>query len=198
MAAARAPHQGAQPEEDRGQRVGDVRVRRRADGHEQGAADEGARAGPRRGASCRPGGWPSAGSSAGPPDELAFYPQIVALNHAIVAEAFSRGVITPGVTTIDDLAWWVRERIAGAEARHLVPADVLHRPPRASGPAKNPRVVEARRHAAVRHRHHLHGPHGRHPAGGLRPARRRDGRAARGCATRWPPATACRTSSWRR
>jgi len=44
--------------------------------------------------------------------ELAFYPKIVALNHAIIGEAFSRKVITPGVTTIDDLAWWVRERIA--------------------------------------------------------------------------------------
>jgi hypothetical protein len=46
------------------------------------------------------------------PEELEFYPQIVALNHQIVVETFSRKVITPGVTTIDDLAWWVRERIA--------------------------------------------------------------------------------------
>jgi Xaa-Pro aminopeptidase len=46
------------------------------------------------------------------PAELEFYPEIVALNHRIIAEAFSRTAITPGVTTIDDLAWWVRERIA--------------------------------------------------------------------------------------
>lgn len=45
-------------------------------------------------------------------EELEFYPRIVALNHKIVAEAFSRKVITPGLTTIDDLAWWVRERLA--------------------------------------------------------------------------------------
>jgi len=45
-------------------------------------------------------------------EELDFYPGIVALNHQIVAEAFSRKAITPGVTSIDDLAWWVRERIA--------------------------------------------------------------------------------------
>ncbi len=46
------------------------------------------------------------------PEELAFYPQIVAVNHQIVAEAFSREVITPGKTTIDDLESWVRERLA--------------------------------------------------------------------------------------
>ena len=49
------------------------------------------------------------------PEELEFYPRIVALNHRVVAEAFSSAVITPGVTTIDDLAWWVRERIAELE-----------------------------------------------------------------------------------
>ena len=46
------------------------------------------------------------------PAELEFYPRIVALNHQIIREAFSRKVITPGVTTIDDLAWWIRERLA--------------------------------------------------------------------------------------
>jgi len=45
-------------------------------------------------------------------EELEFYPKIVALNHQVVAEAFSRKAINPGVTTIDDLAWWVRERLA--------------------------------------------------------------------------------------
>jgi hypothetical protein len=46
------------------------------------------------------------------PEELEFYPRIVALNHQIIAEVFSRKVITPGVTTIDEMAWWVRERMA--------------------------------------------------------------------------------------
>jgi len=44
------------------------------------------------------------------PDELEVYPQIVAIAHGIIAEAFSREVITPGVTTRDDVAWWMRER----------------------------------------------------------------------------------------
>jgi len=44
------------------------------------------------------------------PDEMEVYPHIVAIAHAIIAEAFSRTVITPGVTTTDDVAWYFRER----------------------------------------------------------------------------------------
>jgi Xaa-Pro aminopeptidase len=47
------------------------------------------------------------------PAEIDFYSRIVAINHQVVAEAFSNRVITPGKTTIDDLEWWVRERLAG-------------------------------------------------------------------------------------
>jgi Xaa-Pro aminopeptidase len=44
------------------------------------------------------------------PDELEVYPQIVGIAHGIIAEAFSPDVITPGVTTTDDVVWWMRER----------------------------------------------------------------------------------------
>jgi Xaa-Pro aminopeptidase len=44
------------------------------------------------------------------PEELEVYPQIVAIAHGIIAQAFSRAVITPGITTTDDVAWWMRER----------------------------------------------------------------------------------------
>jgi Xaa-Pro aminopeptidase len=44
------------------------------------------------------------------PEELEVYPQIVAVAHGIIAQAFSRAVITPGITTTDDVAWWMRER----------------------------------------------------------------------------------------
>jgi Xaa-Pro aminopeptidase len=44
------------------------------------------------------------------PEELEVYPHIVAIAHGIIAEAFSRAVITPGVTTTDDVVWWMRER----------------------------------------------------------------------------------------
>ncbi|MEI6670272.1 MAG: M24 family metallopeptidase [Acidobacteriota bacterium] len=43
-------------------------------------------------------------------EELEVYPQIAAIAHAIIAEAFSRAVITPGVTTTDDVVWYFRER----------------------------------------------------------------------------------------
>jgi hypothetical protein len=43
-------------------------------------------------------------------EELTVYPQIAAIAHAIIAEAFSNQVITPGVTTTEDVVWWTRER----------------------------------------------------------------------------------------
>ncbi|WP_265563444.1 M24 family metallopeptidase [Sphingomicrobium arenosum] len=46
------------------------------------------------------------------PTELALYPGIVRIAHAIIAEAFSRKVITPGVTTTGQVRWWMRERLA--------------------------------------------------------------------------------------
>jgi Xaa-Pro aminopeptidase len=43
--------------------------------------------------------------------ELDAYPSIVAITHALVEEAFSRRVIHPGVTTTDDVAWWMRQKM---------------------------------------------------------------------------------------
>ena len=43
--------------------------------------------------------------------QLIAYPGIVAITHAIVEEAFSRRVIHPGVTTTDDVAWWMRQKM---------------------------------------------------------------------------------------
>jgi Xaa-Pro aminopeptidase len=42
--------------------------------------------------------------------ELAVYPQIVAIARGVIAEAFSSRVITPGVTTTQDVAWYIRGR----------------------------------------------------------------------------------------
>jgi hypothetical protein len=44
--------------------------------------------------------------------ELEVYPHIVALARGVVAEAFSERVITPGFTTTDDVAWYIRQRYA--------------------------------------------------------------------------------------
>ncbi len=47
------------------------------------------------------------------PAEMDLYPMIVRTAHAIIAEAFSGAVITPGETTAADVQWWYRERLAG-------------------------------------------------------------------------------------
>ncbi len=43
------------------------------------------------------------------PDELAAYPGLVALGHQLIRRAFSREAITPGVTTAEELIWWMRQ-----------------------------------------------------------------------------------------
>ncbi|MFC3592428.1 M24 family metallopeptidase [Novosphingobium piscinae] len=45
------------------------------------------------------------------PGELALYPAIMRTAHAVIAEAFSRKVITPGVTTAEQVQWWYRDRL---------------------------------------------------------------------------------------
>jgi Xaa-Pro aminopeptidase len=45
------------------------------------------------------------------PAEMELYPTIVRTAHAVIAEAFSRQVITPGVTTAEDVQWWYRDRL---------------------------------------------------------------------------------------
>ncbi|MBO3697196.1 M24 family metallopeptidase [Roseivirga sp. E12] len=43
--------------------------------------------------------------------EMAVYPHIVRISHDIIKEAFSNKVITPGVTTTEDVVWWMREKV---------------------------------------------------------------------------------------
>ncbi len=45
------------------------------------------------------------------PAEIALYPTIERTAHAVIGEAFSRKVITPGVTTAEDVQWWYRDRL---------------------------------------------------------------------------------------
>jgi Xaa-Pro aminopeptidase len=45
------------------------------------------------------------------PAEMELYPTIVRTAHAVIAEAFSRTVITPGVTTAEQVQWWYRDRL---------------------------------------------------------------------------------------
>ena len=43
--------------------------------------------------------------------EIEVYPTICAMGHEILQEAFSAAHITPGVTTTDDVIWWLRQRV---------------------------------------------------------------------------------------
>lgn len=46
------------------------------------------------------------------PEELEAYRHVMAVAHGIIREAFSNRVITPGKTTAQDVAWWMRQRVA--------------------------------------------------------------------------------------
>lgn len=71
------------------------------------------------------------------PAELAFYAKMAALNRSVAAEALSEKVIKPGLTTLDDLSWWTRERFASlAVAPWFQPTFYILR--RASEPPVNP------------------------------------------------------------
>jgi Xaa-Pro aminopeptidase len=45
------------------------------------------------------------------PAEMELYPAIERTAHAVIGEAFSRKVITPGVTTAEEVQWWYRDRL---------------------------------------------------------------------------------------
>lgn len=45
------------------------------------------------------------------PDEMARYGEIMRIAHAMIGEALSADVITPGKTTTDDVVWWYRNRL---------------------------------------------------------------------------------------
>jgi len=78
--------------------------------------------------------------------EMQIYPQLVNATHKIIEEGFSERVITPGITTNEDVVWWFRQKIRdlgydtwfhpsveiqrqGADAADsdvILPGDLLH------------------------------------------------------------------------
>ena len=48
------------------------------------------------------------------PEELRAYPRLVEIGHQIIARAFSSAVIHPGITTVDDVVWWMRQTMQDA------------------------------------------------------------------------------------
>jgi len=46
------------------------------------------------------------------PEETTAYRHVMTVAHQVIREAFSNKVITPGVTSTDDVVWWMRQRVA--------------------------------------------------------------------------------------
>ncbi len=57
-------------------------------------------------------------------EELEVYPMLVELTHAIIQEAFSSKVITAGVTTVDDVQWWIRQKMLDLGVEMWFPSTV--------------------------------------------------------------------------
>ena len=77
------------------------------------------------------------------PAEMAAYKHIQELAHYIVAEGLSERVITPGVTTTEDVVWFYREKIAEMKLdTWFHPTVDIQRP--------DPKSIEASRSFAVR------------------------------------------------
>lgn len=74
------------------------------------------------------------------PEEIEVYHHIAAIAHAIIAEAFSAAVITPGITTTDDVEWWMWEKIrALGQTTWFNPGISIQRPK--SSPYKDSPVI---------------------------------------------------------
>lgn len=78
--------------------------------------------------------------------EMQIYPQLISATHKIIEEGFSERVITPGITTSEDVVWWFRQKIrdlgydtwfhpsveiqregkGGADPDVIIPGDLLH------------------------------------------------------------------------
>lgn len=63
------------------------------------------------------------------PEEIRAYPRLVEIGHQIIARAFSTAVIHPGITTTEDVVWWMRQTMqdAGLEAWFQPSVDIQAR-----------------------------------------------------------------------
>jgi len=64
------------------------------------------------------------------PGELSLYPHLCGIAHELISDFFSNGVITPGITTTEDVRWWIRDRITqlGLETWFFPTIDVQRHP----------------------------------------------------------------------
>lgn len=84
-------------------------------------------------------GWLEARS----PDELSIYRHLCGIAHELIAEFYSNGVITPDITTVDDVMWWIRDRITelGLETWFRPYINVIRHPDLEEKYKDNPDVI---------------------------------------------------------
>ncbi len=77
------------------------------------------------------------------PKELSLYRHLAGIGHDLIAEFFSNQVITPDVTSADDVEWWYRDRVArlGLTAWFQPSVDIRRAPSEAAKYPKNDRVI---------------------------------------------------------
>ena len=111
------------------------------------------------------------------PEETDAYRDAMRVAHDVIRAAFSNQVIVPGVTTNEDVAWWMRQRVAELGlGQWFHPTITVYRKGGLPDPGSSRRRRHsARRHAPLRFRHRLHGLLHRHPAQRVRAAAGRDG-----------------------
>jgi hypothetical protein len=51
--------------------------------------------------------------------ELSVYRHVAGVTHDIISEAFSNKVIVPGITTVNDVSWWIAQRMTDLGIRAL-------------------------------------------------------------------------------
>jgi len=56
--------------------------------------------------------------------EMEIYADVMAIAHVIIREGFSSAVVEPGVTTIEDLNWWFRQRVNNLGMRTWFHTDI--------------------------------------------------------------------------
>jgi len=77
------------------------------------------------------------------PQELSVYRQIAGIGRELIAEFFSNRVITPDITTTEDVEWWIRDRVTGLGLEVWFPPSIStqRRGKKASEFSRNPEVI---------------------------------------------------------
>ena len=75
--------------------------------------------------------------------ELSLYRYVCGIQHDLIAEFYSNKVIIPDVTTVDDVMWWIRDRITGLGLDAWFPpyVNIIRHPDLEEKYKDNPRVI---------------------------------------------------------